>query len=358
MTDAPPPPTTVEEYEVWFVSRGVPHLIEDYSAATDIWTRAVPVLGVAYLAGGLNALDIRRSLGWNLAVAALVLFVLGAVWAIAARARHRPLRSLPRRVGPAELAVFVIGPVLPPLIVRQWGDAVQSLLEGLAVLAAIYLATSYALIPLARWGIRGSLAQVQLFLNTIVRVLPLLLLVITFLFVNAEVWQLAGRLRGWAYWVVVAVFVAMGVLFLATRLPKVVDDAVAGSGDSPPLRRRERANLMLLAGFGPALQITLVTAVVFGFFVGFGVLAVPIDTTAAWTGGEAHRLLGGSDHVVTEELLRVSGFLAAFTGMYFTVVLSTDASYREEFADDLEPELRRLLDARCSYHRLLARPSH
>ena len=55
---------------------------------------------------------------------------------------------------------------------------------------------------------------------------------------------------------------------------------------------------------------------------------------------------GGRRLVLTEPLLRVAGFLGAFAGMYFTVVLSTDATYREEFAEDIGPELRQTLAMR------------
>jgi hypothetical protein len=53
--------------------------------------------------------------------------------------------------------------------------------------------------------------------------------------------------------------------------------------------------------------------------------------------------------VISEPLLRVAGFLGAFTGMYFTVVLSTDATYRDEFADDVAPQIRQALAVRVAY---------
>ena len=58
--------------------------------------------------------------------------------------------------------------------------------------------------------------------------------------------------------------------------------------------------------------------------------------------------LDGRELVITEPLIRVAAFLGVFTGMYFTVVLSTDGTYREEFADDIGPELRRTLAVRVA----------
>ena len=59
--------------------------------------------------------------------------------------------------------------------------------------------------------------------------------------------------------------------------------------------------------------------------------------------------LSGRSLQLTEPLLRVAGFLGAFTGMYFTVVLSTDATYREEFAEDVAPQIRQALAVRALY---------
>ena len=141
---------------------------------------------------------------------------------------------------------------------------------------------------------------------------------------------------------------------------RTVVDLAAGTpaadlpaGDEPisiePLDGRERLNLALVTIFNQALQITFVAITVYGFFVLLGWLAIPPDTVGVWIAGEPSALAGSGRHVVTEELLRVAGFLAAFTGMYFTVVLSTDATYREEFAEDVAPQIRQALAVRALY---------
>jgi hypothetical protein len=53
--------------------------------------------------------------------------------------------------------------------------------------------------------------------------------------------------------------------------------------------------------------------------------------------------------VVTEELLRVAGFLTAFTGLNFTVFLLTDKTYREEFGSEIVDQLRQSLAVRAVY---------
>ncbi len=367
------------EIERWFIRRGVPHFIREYTPTTDIWNRSLPLLVVAYVVGGLNALDLERwSWRRNVLAALVVAVVLAAGWVITNRARGRTPLALPDVVGAPELALFVLGPLLPSLLFGQWGDAVQTLVEGLVVLALIYVITSYAVFALLGWAARRSFAQVGALASLVARALPLLLLFTTFLFINAEVWQVAGTLTGPAYAATLAIFFGLGAIFVLSRVPGIMrglahfdtwDDvraAVAGTpaeamplpaaGPVPahPLSRRQQVNAALVTVFSQALQITLVALLLTMFFTLFGFLAVPEATASGWTGLERIDVLAswtvdGRTLVVTEPLLRVAGFLGAFTGMYFTVLLSTDATYRDEFAEDVGPQIRQALAVRVAY---------
>ena len=112
--------------------------------------------------------------------------------------------------------------------------------------------------------------------------------------------------------------------------------------------------------FSQAIQITLVAVILTAFFVALRACwRSPRTRSLAWTALDDVRTylrvgVGGRELVLTEPLIRVSAFLGAFTGMYFTVQLSTDASYREEFAEDVAPQLRQALAVRCVYRRALA----
>ncbi|CAB4554143.1 MAG: hypothetical protein F2534_06685 [Actinobacteria bacterium] len=369
-----------QDLERWFIRRGVPHFIDDYQPTTDIWTRTIPVLGVAYLLGGLNALDLRQ---WtwqkNVTIGLLVVLTLVAGWMLINRIRGHRAWSLPDVVGTPELAVFLIGPTLPTLVLGQWADAFQSLLSGAGVLVLVYVLTSYAVFALLGWALRRSARQLAALASLVVRALPLLLLFTTFLFINAEVWQVAGTLHGIAYVAVLGIFFVLGAVFVLSRIPGVmrglatfpdwptVHEAASGTpaerlqlpadGVPPPypLGARQQINAALVAVFSQALQITFVALLLTGFFILFGFLAIPVDTAVAWTGlGDDVRVLfdlrlDGSTLVITEPLLRVSGFLGAFTGLYFTVLLSTDATYRDEFADDVQPQIRQALAVRVAY---------
>ena len=60
---------------------------------------------------------------------------------------------------------------------------------------------------------------------------------------------------------------------------------------------------------------------------------------------------GLGDHTVTItlELLKVSGFLAMFSGFYFAVYAVTDATFREEFYVDVVSPVRKAFAVRAVY---------
>lgn len=368
------------ETEQWFIRRGLPHFIEPYGSGPDVWSRAAPVLVIAYVAGGLHALDLANwSVARNIAAGAVVIAVLFATWMLTNRLRHRPALSRPHELGPPELAAFLIGPALPALVFEQWGDALQALIEGTVVLAVIYLFTSYGVLPLMGWAASQTFSRVGSVGRMLTRALPLLLLFTTFLFINAEVWQVAGTLEGPVYVVTLALFFLLGSTFVLSRVPEAIrsvndfDDwsevselvkgtpaetlALPTHGDpmERPLSVRQRVNIGMVSVFSQAILITFVAVILALFFMLFGVLAIPEATAASWTQlAEVHVIahwnVGGRTLVLSEPLLRVAGFLGAFGGMYFTVVLGTDATYRGEFAEDAGPQIRQALAVRLASH--------
>ncbi|MDO8392301.1 MAG: hypothetical protein Q7V57_17645 [Actinomycetota bacterium] len=367
------------DMERWFIRRGLPHFIEPYSAGPDIWSRAAPVLAVSYVVGGLHGLDVSNwSVARNLAAAGVVLAVLLATWMLTNVLRHRPPLSRPRNLGVPELAAFLIGPAIPSLVFEQWGDAVQAVVEGTAVLAVIYFITSYGVIPLIGWAATQTFRRIGSVGRMLTRALPLLLLFTVFLFINAEVWQVAGTLYGPVYAITLGVFFLMGSAFVLSRMPAAIrsvtsfdhwSEVVELVRDTPaeglalpregdpmerPLSKRQRLNIGLVSVFSQAILITMVALALALFLTVFGVLTMTEAHTKFFTGlDEVHVLLrlhlGGRELVLTEPLLRVTGFLGAFSGMYFTVVLGTDATYRDEFAEDAGPQIRQALAVRLAY---------
>ena len=74
------------------------------------------------------------------------------------------------------------------------------------------------------WAARRTLRSLGLLLPLASRALPMLLLFMTFLFINTEVWQVSSTLRGGVLWQAVLLFALIGVLFLLARLPEELEE--------------------------------------------------------------------------------------------------------------------------------------
>jgi ABC-type multidrug transport system fused ATPase/permease subunit len=368
----------LDDVERWFMRRGTPHLTEDYSATADVFTRMLPVLTALAVVEVFGALDADFRWWQNLLAGIGGLALLLAVWAGINSVRGRPHLARPDRVGLIEIATFVLAPaVITYVISQQVGQALSLAAVNLALLGAIYLVTSYGLLPLTRWAMAKTGRELGAVAGLLGRALPLLLLIQIVLFINAEVWQVAAGFDGVSLGATVGLFFVIGVAFLVTRLPRELDrlatfassdeladhvtdtpaeglvDLGACSLEPSPLSARQRGNLLLVALFSQGLQVVLVTAVLGVFFVAFGLLTITPEVLAGWTGGPGDEVftigLAEEDLILTAELLMVSAFLASFSGLYFTVVLVTDATYREEFFDEILAELRQTFAVRAVY---------
>lgn len=328
MTD---PQTEVAAAERWFVDHGLPYFVDDQRAAVARGlgrTRLVTVFALAVVAGVAGGIAV------------------GALAAAGAAA----------------------------------GIGAGMTVAGI-VLAAYAVATLRAWIVVG-WAVRRTLRSFGLVLPLVTRALPLLLLFITFLFINAEVWQVAASLDGGVLWVTVLLFVAIAVGFLLTRLPEELDsvddevesaqlvDACTGTPLEAAARRvaarvekvgavdaevtgLQKANLVLVLLVAQAVQVLLLALAVFAFFIVFGVVAMEPTVVSSWTGGPLHALdgpVGGwlGDRL-SLELVRVATFLAAFSGLYFTVYAVTDELYRKQFFSVVIRELERAVSARVAY---------
>ena len=97
----------------------------------------------------------------------------------------------------------------------------------------------------------------------------------------------------------------------------------------------------------------MVSLAIGAFFVVFGALAVGADVREAWDVAREGVVLSftlfGEQVQVTEALLRVSGGIAAFAGLYYAIAVLTDSTYREEFRDELTEEMADSFAARAEY---------
>lgn len=366
--------------ERWFLQRGLPHFIADYSPTEDVLTRAVPLLTLIFVFEVVNAPSRDFPL-WLSIVAVVVGFaILLGAWMLANRMRRRPVLARPEHIGAFEVAVFVlVPPALPLIFGGQWRSALVTAGINAGLLIVIYVGTSFGVVPMTRWAGGRTLRALEQVINLLVNALPLLILFITFIFLQNEAWQITRSLHGPFYWIVLGIFVLIGVGFSVIRLPRQIGeladvetpaeaarrvegtpaeplalDIPAGERvEPPPLTWRQWANVGLVVLYSQFLQVLLVTVMVFVFLFLFGVLVVTEPIARGFVDAPPHVLasldLWGRHMAITEELLRVTGFLTVFSGLYFAVTAQTDATYRREFIGEILDEMRRSLAVRAVY---------
>lgn len=353
-------PPELARYEQRFRRAGLPLFIEDFSPSHDIFSRATPLLVLVFILEMLGATSLEWPLWQNLLAALAGLVVLIGGFGVLNRLRGRPFWSFPTRFGIPELAVFVLLPALLPLAsegqLRQFfGVALGNLL----LVGLIYAVVGYGLIGTTFWGLHRLGTELASSVASLVRALPLLLVFSLVLFVNTEMWQVFGRHAG-----------RLHRLLRARLRPaqRPLPDAAAAEGTGrdragrlpgPPLRRIQRLNLSISLVVRQWMQVLVVSTGVGLFFVGFGLLAISQHIYDQWgvsPGAWSYQFeLLGHPLLISAALVKVAFGIANFTGLYYSISLMTDATYRTEFLDNVTAELRELFTARTEYLALRAR---
>jgi hypothetical protein len=202
-------------YERRLRRAGLPLLIEDYSAYEDIFTRAVPLLSLVVTGELLGAVD-RDWPWWGnlLAVLGAMAIVIGGV-AMVNKRRGRPKLSIPDRVGPIELAAFVLVPALLPLVFGgQVTSALVTAAGNLLLLAVIYLVVGVGLLSILRWTAARLVGQLAASLKLLTRAVPVLLIFMIVLFINTEMWQVFSDVSDGALVGVIALFIGVASVFV------------------------------------------------------------------------------------------------------------------------------------------------
>lgn len=281
--------------------------------------------------------------------------------------------------------MFTIAPAIPPLLfgTRPLLTAEGIVAGNVLILVLVYLVVGFGLVPTSVWAIRQTFRHLSQLLTLMGRALPFVLVFSAFLFLNAELWQVAHDFTPLAFWFTVGLLAGVSALFVALRIPRetaeiarfrswyevhdiarraespLVDrDPDDLEGDcEPPLSRPDRLNVLLVVLFNLGLQVVLVSIVIGLFYVAFGIFAVREATIVAWTTVDelptsdvlARATLFDTDLVLTVVLLRVVGFIVAFSALQFALAAVTDATYREEFFDEVTSEVRHALAVRSIY---------
>jgi hypothetical protein len=304
---------------------------------------------------------------------------------------ERRVRAALRRrlLIPVVVTALVIGAgvaLFVGLVLSDVSDGIALGAVAVGVQLVVYAFVSLHFRPIMKWAAQQTFGSLSWLFPLVTRALPLLLLFMTFLFINTEVWQVSSALERGYLWLTVMLFAGIATAFLLVRLPEEVRDVserargerlvgicdgtplatVAGevSGDAGDieLTRLQKANLILVMLFAQGLQVLLLSLSVFAFFIVFGLLAIKKSVIQAWLGSEdsdgtaiPHDLPSLGWLPVSNELFQVSVFLAAFAGLYFTVYAVTDENYRRQFFTGIAKELENAVGAQRVYLALLRR---
>lgn len=304
-------PTTRPEAEAWFVAHGLPYFVDDIREQVRRRLHISRLVAVA-LVGLLIAVPAGIAVGW---------------WV------HEGTEGKNNGVS---AGIAVGGTVL-------------------LLVAAVYAGRALQVRLIATWALRHSMASLELLFPLATRAMPMLLLFVTFLFINTEVWMVASALDGGVLWGAVLLFAAVAVGFLVVRLIEEVDrldDEVGREvlGDEADVVGLQRTNLVLVLLITQGFQVLLLALAVFVFFIVFGAVAMDERVLNAWIAPEVVSYPWGI-RPISLELVQVSVFLAAFSGLYFAVYAVTDETYRREFFTDILGELEQALKVRVQYLR-------
>jgi hypothetical protein len=289
-------------------------------------------------------------------------------------------RGLTRaRLGPVLVVALLVGASvgLVAALLPDPDDVSGGIAAGLwcaGAVPALYAATTLRALGIGRWAVGRTLGSLGLLFPLVTRALPLLLVFITFLFINTEVWMVADSLDAGVLALAVLFFAAMAVGFLLVRLPeemdRVDDDTDRGRlvertrgtpveqcaaevvASIPQDRLRDtlevtglqKWNLVLVLLVSQAVQVLLLSVAVLLFFLVFGSVVMDPGVVSTWLGREVTDVNGS--------LLKVSVFLAGFSGLYFTVCAVTDETYRQQFFTSVTRELERAVAVRAVYRGL------
>ena len=372
------PPGLRSDVEAWFVRRGVPQLVDDYTSERSMDARARPFV-VVWLVGG-------SFLWWgtkpdapiwvNVAGGLVVLVSMGV-----GVAGLRKLRGHVKWWEDRRLEVwdtFLLAPLIAvpsALIEGSWGLGVSNGLNALLGMAVIYLVIGFGLGEIAWWSAKRLSQELARITGLLARTLPILLILVLFLLFAAELWEAAHLLSVQELFAMVLLLGAIAALLVLTTFsselrafrgstteqlrssvtgtPAAPLAAVVSTVSVPKLRLLQRLNLSVLVVLAQLIQSAFVAFTVALFLAAFGLIALPASLQELWIGesvtGLASFELLGESRILSRELLIASCLLGGVVGLYFTGLAVTDSAYRNAHFQRIVDEVRQLLSAHAFY---------
>lgn len=262
-----------------------------------------------------------------------------------------------------------------------------SYLEALVYTIIPLLIFFFGLDTFIWWLLNQTWYELTKLVSMVTKVLPTLMILVLFTFVNGDLWRVADSWSWLISWRVVSILGALSVLVIfATVLGETkkllgsrkgdrlesysledYQQAARNSGpeweealkkidtqrlEKPaPLKTGEWYNLYSLPFFAQIIQAAIFGFLVFVFFIWFGNIAIPGATVASWLGHpvEAARI-GNLTLPFSQVLVKVSMLLGGFAALNFVAQTSSDRRYAQEFLIPIIEEVRETVMMRNIYH--------
>jgi hypothetical protein len=379
-------PTDMRRVHDWFLHRGLPLVLARRVRSGALTERSAPMVSGIGATISLTMLLAELSGGDRDSVRLIRLAVLSALLVAAPFALY-VLRRMQTTLGDAGrksaallvMALFVFG---LPLADSGFSGFAVAESAGFALLALLAIWMTYLGIgSIVLWALRFALVQLGALGTLMSRALPLLMLTVV-VFFTGELWQLAARMSRQRLWQTVGFLAVVAIIFVVTTIREEVlalrDDRAEQSdpakllegtplavaeGHSPPrtpLSLAEQVNVVAVMVVSQAIQVVLITAGLFAFFLMLGIVAVPDEVAVLWSAEESCPVgeppcpgtWFGVHVPVPQTIVHVSLIVAVISGLYFTVSTSVDPLYRERFFDPLVSDVAVSLAGRDAYREL------
>lgn len=263
------------------------------------------------------------------------------------------------------------------------------------IVIGIYLAIFLGVDTVLGWSLKHAIHQLASLPPMIAKVLPVLMVSVLFIFVNADLWKLANRLSFPRTWAVLGLMGLLAVFVIVTtsleRTARLLgrnrgDDiasftendyerAAALEGgiwntvqdwveekkilEHRPLKIASWGNLIIIPMIGQIIQASLFMLLVFGFFMGFSSIAISDTTIESWmTVKPEHLKILGVDTNINAVVIKVSMIVAVFSGLSFVATTSSDEKYARSFLKPMIERIKHILVIRDIYLGLLTMPKN
>lgn len=385
--DRPTRERLIDETERWFQRRGLPGAQVDDVTVFDLFNRIIPVLVLVLVAEAIS-LALRDRYRGPALVGVFALAVAGLVLLLVMVRRRRPRRRwrLPRPLTALVAVAFVVG---PPVVAATFDDSTRMVgwLLGINVIVLVVatLMEYYNVPPVIRHELKEIRTGQRKMLAPLRQVLPILLLVVLFLFMTAEVWQVAHDATPLGFVVVVAALIGFAAAFVAARAEDALDGVsqfatweevhdvarstsapdlpLTGPLPEPPDLRDDaigRGEVSLLLWVTMTVQLLVVTVVVSVALTVIGALVVRRQTIVQWTELEdvdwdplVAVSLAGNEYPVAVETVLMATLLGVFSALQFAVSIMTDTAMQAAYFTGIRRDAREVLAVRARYHRFL-----